>query len=137
MALTAGVANSYKQEIMQGIHSSSDTYMVALYQSSSSVGPTSTAYTTSGEASGTGYVAGGLPLAGFSVTGTSIARLDFNQVSWPGATITARGAMIYNASKGNRAVAVLDFGSDIQSVNGTFTFVPPAVGDTTSLVRIA
>lgn len=138
MAITAAVANSWKQEIIGGTHSSADTYKIALYLSTATLDATTTAYTATGETSGTGYTAGGTTISGFSVSGTSTtARLDFTAPSWASSTITARGALIYNSSKSNKAVAVLNFGTDITSTNGTFTVNMPTVGDTTSLIRIA
>ena len=138
MALTAGICNSWKQEIIGGTHASADVYKIALYPNTATYGPTTTAYSATGEVTGTGYTAGGATLAGFSVSGTgATARLDFTSPSWATSTITARGAVIYNSSKANRAVAVLDFGADITSTAGTFTVNMPAVGDATSLIRIA
>jgi hypothetical protein len=138
MAITTGICYSYLQEILQGIHSSTDTYKIALYTSSASIGPSTTAYTTTGEASGSGYTAGGATLSGFNVTTDSgVAILDFTtDPSWSNSTITARGCLIYNATKANRAVAVYDFGSDVSSTNGTFQVVFPAPAATTGLVRI-
>lgn len=141
MAITAGVCNSYKREIMSGTHLSSHTYNIALVTSASTVAPTTTSYTgISGEvAAGGGYSTGGVALTGFSVSGTgATARLDFSSPSWASSTITARGAIIYNATlAGKNAVAVIDFGADITSTAGTFTVNMPAVGDATSLIRIA
>lgn len=138
MALSAGVANSYKQEVLTGVHTDTDSYKIALYPSSASYGPTSKIYSTTGESTGVGYVAGGNVLTGFAASGSgAVARLDFASTSWPSATITARGAVIYNASKGNRIVAVLDFGTDVSSTSGTFQVSMPSAGDTTSLIRIA
>lgn len=141
MAISAGVCNSWKREIMSGTHSSAHTYKMALLTSASTASASTTAYTgVTGEvASGGGYTTGGTALSGFSVSGTgATARLDFNAPSWSSSTITARGAIIYNDTlAGKNAVAVLDFGADITSTNGTFTVNMPAVGDGTSLVRIS
>lgn len=138
MALTAGVANSYKQEVLQGIHAASDSYKIALYPSTATYSPATTGYSAAGEVIGAGYTAGGNTLTGFSVSGTgATARLDFASTSWANATITARGAVIYNSSKANKIVAVLDFGADVSSTAGTFTVNMPSVGDATSLIRIA
>lgn len=138
MAITSGVCNSYKREILQGVHEAGDTYVLALYTSAATLSAATTVYTSSNEvgASGT-YSAGGGTLAGFSVTGAgAIARLDFDTLVFTGATITARGALVYNSSKGNKAVAVFDFGSDIISSAGPFKLTMPSVGDASSLVRI-
>jgi hypothetical protein len=137
MAITAAVCNSWKSEIVGGTHAAADVYKIALYTSTATLDATTTAYSATNEVSGTGYTAAGTTLSGFSVTGTTTARLDFTAPSWPSSTITARGALIYNSSKSNKAVAVLNFGSDITSTNGTFTVNMPAVGDSTSLIRIA
>jgi len=138
MAITTGICYSYLQEILQGIHSSSDTYKIALYTSSANIGPSTTQYTATGEASGAGYTAGGATLSGFSVTlDSGVAILDFTtDPSWPNSTITARGCLIYNASKSNKAVAAFDFGSDVSSTNGTFQIVFPAPAAATGLIRI-
>lgn len=137
MAITSGICNSYKQEILEGVHSSSDTYKVALYTSSASLSAATTAYSSTNEVSGTGYTAGGATLSGLSTgLSTSTAYLTFSDPSWADSTITARGCLIYNSSKSNKAVAVFDFGSDVSSVNGTFTVDFPAAG-ASSLIRIA
>lgn len=127
-----GLVNSFMGEILQGIHTPSDVYRLALYTSSAIISPATTRYTTDGEvvAEG-GYGAGGLTLTGYQVVQFGhIAILDFADPTWPKATIRARGALIYNFSKGNRAVVVLDFGKDITSTNGNFTVtLPPPTAD--------
>ena len=137
MAITSALCNSFKQEILEGVHSSEDTYKIALFTSSASLDSSTTAYSATSEASGTGYDAGGKVLSGLS-TGLSgsTAYLTFSDPVWLDATITARGCLIYNSSKSNKAVAVFDFGSDIISVNGTFTVDLPAAG-ASALIRIA
>ena len=137
MAITQAIATSFKAEILQGIHDSADTYKIALYTSAATLGATTTAYSATNEVSGTGYTAGGQVLSGFSVTtsGTT-AILDFTtDPSWENATITARGALIYNASKANKAVMVLDFGSDKSNSEGTFTIRLPLPDATNGLIR--
>ena len=117
---------SFKTELYQGIHNlASDAIMIALYTASASLDSTTTAYTTNGEASGGAYIAGGQQLQN-PVVGSdgTIAYVSFSSVTWSG-SITARGALIYNASKGNRAIAVLNFGSDKIST-GSFTVTMPA-----------
>lgn len=138
MAITAAVCNSYKQEILQGTHSSADTYKIALYTSAATLNKTTTVYSATNEVVGTGYTAGGATLAGLNITlSGDTAVLDFTtDPSWPTASITARGALIYNSSKGNKAVAAFDFGSDITSTNGTFTVQLPAPDAANGLVRI-
>ena len=137
MAILQAIATSFKAEILQGIHDSADTYKIALYTSASTLDATATAYTTTNEVSGVGYTSGGQTLSGFSVTtsGTT-AILDFTtDPSWENATITARGALIYNASKANKAVMVLDFGSDKSNSEGTFTIRLPLPDATNGLIR--
>jgi hypothetical protein len=138
MAITQAFCNSYKLEILQGIHEAADTYKIALYVSTATLSKATTAYTATGEFSGTGYTAGGATLAGFSATlDADTAILDWTtDPTWPNATITARGALIYNATQSNKAVAVLDFGADISSTNGTFTVTLPAPTAAAGLVRI-
>lgn len=135
--MTQAIPTSFKAEILQGIHDSTDTYKIALYTSASTLDATATAYTTTNEVSGIGYTSGGQVLSGFSVTtsGTT-AILDFTtDPSWENATITARGALIYNASKANKAVMVLDFGSDKSNSEGTFTIRLPLPDATSGLIR--
>ena len=137
MSITSAICNSYKQEIIEGVHSSSDVYKIALYTSSATLGATTTAYSSTNGISGTGYSAGGATLSGFtSGLSGSTAYLTFTDVAIANATITARGCLIYNSSKSNKAVAVFDFGSEISSVNGTFTVDFPGAG-ASSLIGIA
>ena len=135
--MTQAISTSFKAEILQGIHDSADTYKIALYTSASTLDATATAYTTTNEVSGVGYTSGGQTLSGFSVTTSGkTAILDFTtDPSWENATITARGALIYNASKANKAVMVLDFGSDKSNSEGTFTIRLPLPDATNGLIR--
>lgn len=146
MAITQAMCTSFKQELLEGIHvftgASPDTFKLALYTSAATIGATTTAYTASNEvpASGT-YAAGGGTLTGTTVTtpavpGTTVV-VDFADISFSGATITARGALIYNSTKANRAVAVLDFGSDKIVTGGTFTIQFPTPDATSGLLRLA
>jgi hypothetical protein len=151
MAITTAIANSYKAEVLSGTHASGDVYKIALIKAGHAgtygaavtnagtpgSGAPTTANLGTDEVTGTGYTSGGATLAGFSVTGTTTARLDFTTPTWPTSTISATGAIIYNSSKANRVVACLDFGGTITSTNGTFTVTMPAVGDATSLIRFA
>ncbi len=139
MAISTAVTDSYKQEILQGIHLAADTYNIALYTSSATLGQATTAYSATNEVAGAGYVAGGKALAGFAVSlDTHTAILTFTSpVTWTSSTITARGALIYNVTHANRAVASFSFGaSDITSTAGTFTVTLPAVAAATGLVTI-
>jgi hypothetical protein len=140
MAISAAICNSYKVEIFQGIHLAADTYMIALFTSAATLGKSTTVYSSTNEvANGGGYATGGIALVGFTAAlDTDTAYVDFStDPSWANATITARGALIYNASRSNKAVAVLDFGADKTSTNGTFLVTLPAPAAATALIRIA
>ena len=139
MAITQCMVTSFKAEILGGVQDlDTDVIKIALYTSAASLDATTTVYTTSNEVVGAGYTAGGNTLASptISTSGTT-AFVDFADSSWVTATITARGALIYNSSKANRAIAVLDFGSDKTSTSGTFTVQMPANNATDALIRIA
>ena len=137
MAITTTMTNSYKQDVLSGTQTSTDTYKIALYTSTATLDASTAAYSSSNEVSGTGYTAGGVTLSGFT-TGLSgsTAYLTFNNPSWASSTITARGCLIYNSSKSDKSVAAYDFGGDVTSTNGTFTVNFPAAG-ATGLIRIA
>lgn len=138
MAITAAFPNSAKLEALQALCPSGSTYKCALYTSAAALSKATTAYTATGEASGTGYTAGGATLTGYAAAlDTDTAVLDFADPTWASSTITARGALIYNVTNANKAVAVVDFGSDITSTNGTFTVTFPAATAAAGLVRIA
>ena len=140
MAIAQGMASSFKSEILGGIHDlDTDVIMIALYTSSATLGAATTAYTTSNEvATGGGYTAGGIQLTSpvISLDGTT-GICDFADATWPAATITARGACLYNSSKSDKAIAVLDFGADKTSTDGAFTVIMPAAAAATALVRIS
>lgn len=137
MPITTAICNSFKQEILQGIHLAADTYKIALYSNAATLSKATTAYSTTNEITGTGYTAGGATLSGYaaSLSGDT-AFLDWSDPSWANATITARGAMIYNASRSNKAVAVYDFGADVSSTNAAFTVTLPAADASNAVVRI-
>lgn len=136
MAITTAICNSYKKELLDGVHNAADTYKIALFTNAATLDKTTTAYSTTNEVVGTGYTAGGATLSGYA-SGLSgdTAYIDFSDPSWANATITARGALIYNSSQGNKAVAVFDFGGDITSTAGTFSITLPAPG-ATAVVRV-
>lgn len=137
MAITTAICNSYKQELLEGVHASGDTYKIALFTDSATLDKTTTAYSSTNEVTGTGYDAGGKSLTGFtSGLSTDTAYITFSDPSWTSSTITARGCLIYNSSKSNKAVAVFDFGSNVVSVSGTFTIDFPTAG-ASALIRIA
>jgi hypothetical protein len=133
------MASSVKQQILLAEHDmDTDVFKIALYTSAATLDASTTVYTTSDEVTGTGYTAGGNTLTGATVTLTgTTAFVDFSDTSWSTATITARGALIYNSSKSNKAVAVLDFGSDKISTGGTFTIQFPVNDATNAIIRIA
>jgi hypothetical protein len=139
MAIQQGLTNSFKQEMLQmGQNLATDTLYMALYTALADIGQLTTAYTTTNEVTGTGYSAGGELVTGATIstdTQTGTVYVNFNNVSWPGANFTARGALIYNITRSNKSVAVLDFGSDktFTSTNNTVTM--PANTATTALIR--
>ena len=114
------------------------TMKIALYTNSATLDATTTVYSATNEVVGTGYTAGGNTLTGnaISYAGTT-AWITFSDSSWTTATITARGALIYDSSKSNAAIAVLDFGADKTSTAGTFTVQMPVAAASTALIRIA
>lgn len=140
MAITADLCNSFKREILaMSPHTAADVYKIALYTSAVTLSKATVAYTATGEASGAGYTAGGQTLAGFSVTlDGDTAILDWTtDPIWANASITARGALVYNATRANAAVAVFDFGAEVTSTNGSFTVTLPAPTAAAGLIRIA
>lgn len=137
MSIVQTTTTSFKAELFQGIHDlTTDTIKIALYTASADLNADTTVYSTSNQIAATGsYVAGGsqlTPITVSSSTADGTAYVGFPNISWTG-TITARCALIYNASKGNKAIAVLDFGSDKTSSN--FTITMPANTSTTALIR--
>lgn len=137
MAITTTLCNSYKQEVLEGVHSSADTYKLALYTDAATLSAATTAYSATNEVEGTGYTSGGVELTGFtSGLSGSTAYVTFTDPAIANATITARGCLVYNSSKSNKAVAAYDFGGNITSTNGTFTIDLPAAG-ASALIRIA
>ena len=130
------LTTSFKEQLFLAVHDfSTDTFKIALYVAAADLGPTTTVYTATGEVTGSGYVAGGIALTGATVmTLSTTAYVDFASAIFT-ASVTARGALIYNASKGNKAVAVLDFGADKTSTTA-FTVVMPANTSTSALIRL-
>lgn len=137
MTITTAICKSYKQEILEGIHASADTYKIALYTDAATLDASTTAYSATNEVSGAGYSAGGAILSGYtSGLSSNTAYITFSDPSWSNSTITARGCLIYNSSKSNKAVAVFDFGANIVSVNGAFNIDLPVAGSS-ALIRIS
>ena len=150
MAITSAICSSFKQELLQGKHnfssSSGDTFKIALFTSSASLGAATTDYSTSNEitnTSGTAYTAGGATLTNSGVAlSSTTAFTDFSDVSFTSATFTANGAMIYNTTTGTDtsttdAVAIIAFGADKTVSSGTFTIQFPTAGATTAIIRLA
>lgn len=125
---------SFKTELYTGVHNlATNTLKIALYTANADLNESTTVYTTSGEVTGTGYVAGGVTLTGVTISSSgytayvSFANVVFN------ASVTARCALIYNVTQGNKSIAVLDFGADKASSN--FTITMPADTATAALIR--
>jgi hypothetical protein len=142
MAISSAICNSFKQEILVGTHnftaSSGNSFKLALYTSSASLGAGTTAYSTSNEISGTGYSAGGIALTSVTpVLDGSTAVCDFADVSFTSASFTANGCLIYNDTQSDKACAVVAFGGDKTVSSGTFTIQFPAAAASTAIIRIA
>jgi len=147
MAITTNaICNSFKEDTLKGLHdftvTTGDVFKLALYDSSATIGADTTSYTgdsTAGQVPDTGQYAqggGALVNALVSVNGTT-AFVDFDDLSFTGVTLTARGALIYNTSETNKAVAVLDFGGDKTATAGTFTIQFPDANNTQAIIRIS
>lgn len=142
MSITQALCTSFKVELLQGVHnftaSTGDVFKLALYTSSATLDATTTAYSSSNEVANSGtYAAGGGTLTNITPTSSGTTALtDFDDLSFTSATITARGALIYNSSDSNKAVAVLDFGSDKTSTTGTFTIQFPTASASDAIIRI-
>jgi VCBS repeat-containing protein len=140
MAITQAMATSFKVQLLNGQQNfSANTFKLALYTSSATLGENTTAYTATNEVPSTGnYSAGGNTLS-VSVTPTNtgnVAFISFANTSWANATITANGALIYNANASNAAVCVLAFGGDKTSTNGTFAVNFPTADSTSAIIRL-
>lgn len=136
------LCTSFKKEVLEGLHdfnaSGGNVYKLALYTNSASFTAATTVYTATNEVSGTGYSAGGGTLTNIDpTTSGTTAFIDFADLTFSSATITARGALIYNSTNGNRTVCVLDFGTDKTSTAGDFTIVFPTADASNAIVRIA
>ena len=143
MAISQAVANSFKSEILQGIHdleSGGDTFQLALYTSVANLSAATTSYTTTSEVANSGqYLAGGgvLQSQQVSLATGGVAIVDFADLSFTGVTLTARGALIYNTTEAKKAVCVLDFGADKTATSGTFTIQFPNFTSSSAILRIA
>jgi hypothetical protein len=151
MAISQAMTTSFKVEILDGVHNfgsgvirastAADVFKIALYTSSATLDATTTVYSSTNEVSnsGTNYTTGGktLTISQAPTYTSTTAWLDFDDITWDSATITANGALIYNETQGNKAVAVLAFGGDKTSTAGNFTIQFPAATSTTAILRIA
>lgn len=138
MPILQGMCSSFKQESWLGIHDlDTDTLKMALYTANANLSQATTVYTTADEVVGAGYTAGGEIITGAQVllSGTT-AYLTFDNPVWVNASFVCRGALIYNASKADRAVAVIDFGAD-KTASGPFTVQLPAATAASALLRFA
>ena len=150
MSIGQTLTTSFKVQILDGIHNfgvgvirattAADTFKIALYSTLATLNSTTTVYTTQDEVTGTGYVAGGNTLvisqAPTSTDTETVAWLNFENSSWANATFSADGALIYNSTQGNKAVAVLNFGSTKTTTNQTFTVTFPASTSSAAIIRI-
>jgi membrane-bound inhibitor of C-type lysozyme len=134
--IVQGQTTSFKEELYKGVHNfTTDTFKIALYTANATLNQDTIAYTATGEISGAGYTATGQTLLNPVVSSASgVAYISFDNISWTSASFTVRGALIYNSSKANRSVAVLDFGSD-KVTNSTFTITFPANTSTSAIIR--
>jgi hypothetical protein len=144
MAIVQAVANSFKKEILEGIHdleSGGDTFKLALYEDTANLSAATTAYpgdSTGDQVGDSGqYVQGGGVLTSQQTSlDTGVAIVDFADLSFTGVTLTAQGALIYNTSESNKAVAVLNFGGNKTATAGTFTIQFPDFNSTSAILRI-
>lgn len=139
MTIYQGLTTSFKVDILEGKQNiASDTLKMSLYTAYASLGPDTTAYTSDNEINGTGYTAGGQTLSNVTInSGSNTVYVSFDNVVWNPAQFTTRGALIYNSTKSNASIAVLDFGADkIQTGNNTFTVTLPPDTESSALIRI-
>jgi hypothetical protein len=148
MSILQTATTSFKVELLQAVHNfgptSPNTFKIALYTAAADIGYATTVYTTTNEVIGSGYTSGGntlvistSPTYGNNTANIPTAYISFNNSSWTNATFTARAALIYNATQGNKAVAVLDFGSDKTVSNDTFQVIFPTPDANSAIVRIS
>lgn len=143
MAITQAMCTSFKQALLDGemdfSSDTSQTFKIALFTSSATLSAATTTYSTTNEVSGTGYTAGGntLTISTNPTTSGTTAYLSFSDTTWSAATLTARGALIYQSGGSNPAVAVLDFGADKTSTAGDFTIQFPTADASNAIIRVA
>jgi len=145
--LAQTATTSFKVELLQAVHNfgptTPNTFKIALYTAASDIGPATTVYTATNEVVGAGYTAGGNtlvistgPTSGSNNASIPTAFVSFSNTSWASSTITARGALIYNSTQGDKSVAVLDFGADKTTANATFLITFPTADASSAIVRI-
>ena len=139
MAIIQGMCSSFKEELLKAIHDlPNDTLKLALFESSATLTKSTTAYAASNESSGTGYTAGGATVANVTVTlSGDVAFINFDDVTWNNVTLSTRGALLYNSSKSNRAIAVFDFGENKTLSNGDITIQLPLDNAANAILRIS
>jgi len=142
MAISSTLTTSFKKELLEAVHnfsaSGGNSFKLALYTSSATLGATTTAFTTTGQSSGTNYTSGGSALTNIAPTSSGTTGFcDFSDLTFGTATVTARGCMIYNDTNSDKSVATIDFGGDKTSTAGDFTIVFPAAAASTAIIRIA
>ena len=148
MSILQTVTTSCKIQLLQAVHNfgptSPNTFKIALYNGNADINADTTVYTTSNEITGTGYTTGGntlvisqSPTSGPNQNAVPTAYISFSNTSWTNATFTARAALIYNATQGNKSIAVLDFGSDKTVSNDTFQIIFPTPDANSAIVRIS
>ena len=142
MAITSTLTTSFKKELLEATHNFSATggnsFKLALYTSSATLDATTTAYSSTNEASGTNYTATGAALTTVAPTSSGTTGFtDFSDLTFSNATVTARGCLIYNDTNSDKSVAAIDFGGDKTSTAGDFTIVFPAAAASTAIIRIA
>lgn len=138
--ITAGLTNSFKEQLLLGQQDlEGDVLKIALYTSAADLGPYTTVYSTANEISGGGYTAGGEVLINVTVNVSqtlNVAYVSFDNPTWPASSFTTRGALIYNFTKANKSIAVLNFGSDQTTLNQAFQIQLPTNNPETALIRI-
>jgi len=142
MAITQAVCNSFKKELLDGVHdldSGGDAFNLALYTSQATINAATTSFTTGNEVGDSGqYTSGGSQLQSQQTSVASgVAIVNFANLSFTGVTLTARGALIYNSTDGKKAVCALDFGGDKTATAGTFTIQFPAFTTSAAILRIS
>jgi len=142
MAIVQTMCTSFKAEVAQGLHNFTRTtgnvFKIALYVATANLGADTTVYTTTGEASGTNYSAGGIALTNITpLAASNTGYWSFDDATFSNVTLTCAGALIYNSTNGNRAVCVLNFGQTITKTAANLVVTFPPMGATDSVLRIS